>query len=311
MRKISFVIACFNSSQSISNVVFEIKETILKRLEYDYEIILVNDYSKDTTFEVINKLCENDTKILGISLSRNFGQQSAMLAGFSFASGELVAYCDDDGQSPVNDIYKLIDKLDEGYDMVWANFESKKNHWFKNVGSIINNQMVSFLLEKPKDLYFGNLWVAKKFVIEEACKCKNPFPYLGGLFLKITTNMANVYTKHRARVSGRSNYSFFKLLSIWLNGFTAFSIVPLRFASIIGAFISFLGFIFLIYLIVFRLLNPNVLIGYSSIMSVLLFIGGIQMLMMGLLGEYIGRIYINLNSVPQYVIKRVINGESK
>ena len=307
MKKISFVIACYNSSKSLELVVDEVKSTIAMRSEYDYEIILVNDYSRDETYKKIQEICSKDKKIKGINFARNFGQQPAMLAGFKYATGELVAYCDDDGQSPVDEIFKLVDKLDEGYDMVWANFAHKNNSILKNLSSSLNDMMVNYLFNKPKDLYFGNLWIAKRFVTDEAINCKNPFPYLGGVFLKTTTNMANVLTSHRKRLHGSSNYSFFKLLSLWLNGFTAFSVVPLRAASIVGFTCSFLGFIFMIYLIIEKILNPAIPMGYSSLMSVVLFTGGMIMLMLGLLGEYIGRIYININNVPQYVINDSVN----
>ncbi len=307
MKKISFVIACYNSSKSLSSVVEELKKTVAQRAEYDYEIILVNDYSRDETFNKIKEICSQDEKIKGVNFSKNYGQQPAMLAGFKYASGDFVAYCDDDGQSPVDEFFKLVDKIEEGYDMAWAKFDQKENSFFKNIGSSLNDMMVNFLFNKPKHLYFGNLWVARRFVTDEAIKCRNPFPYLGGVFLKTTSNMVNVMVSHRKRLYGKSNYSFFKLLSVWLNGFTAFSVVPLRVASIIGFVCSFLGFLFMAFLIVEKLLNPQIPIGYSSIMSTILFTGGMIMMMLGMLGEYVGRIYININNTPQYVVKELIN----
>lgn len=311
MKLISFVIACYNSEKSLQGVVEEVVDTISTIDSYDYEIILVNDSSKDGTLNIIKSLCQSNSKVKGIHLSKNFGQQAAMMAGFRASKGDLVAYSDDDGQSPVSDLQKFLDEIDRGVDMVWANFEKKENHFLKNLGSDFNDYMVCKLFKKPKDLYFGNFWVARKFVIDQAVMCTNPFPYLGGIFLKTTTNMSNVMTTHRKRMYGQSTYTFRKLVSVWLNGFTAFSVAPLRFASFVGFLISVFGFIFMAYLVVMKLLNPSIAMGYSSIMSTLLFLGGMIMLMLGMLGEYIGRIYININSVPQYVIKDRLNHDEE
>jgi len=307
VKKISFVIACYNSENSLKNVVDEIVSTLDSKPSIDYEVILVNDGSNDGTFGVIELLCKDDVRIKGVNLSRNFGQLSAMLSGFSVATGDVVAYCDDDGQCPVNDIFVFIEKLEEGFDMVWAKFEVKESSLFSKIGSKVNDIMVNLLLDKPKDLSLGNLWVARKFVIDEAVKCQNPMPYLSGLFLKITSNMANVTTTQRKRAHGTSNYSLLKLISIWINGFTAYSIVPLRIASFIGACSALSGFAYVIYLVHQKIVNPEILMGYSSIMAVNLLIGGMIMIMLGLLGEYIGRIYMNVNNMPQYVVKQKVN----
>jgi glycosyltransferase involved in cell wall biosynthesis len=309
-RKISFVIACYNSENSLKAVVDEITH-LLEKHKQNYEIILVNDGSKDNTIGVIRNLCELNHKIKGINLSRNFGQQNAMLAGFNYASGDLIFYCDDDGQSPTDQYQRFIDKIDEGYDMVWAKYTNQKRGFINGIGASINNRMLKFIFNKPLDLNFGNMWVAKSFILKEAVKCKNPKLYLGGLFLTISINMTNVICEQRNRLIGNTNYSLIKLINIWLNGLTAFSIIPLRIATFIGGLTAFIGFNFMIYLIIVKFLNNNVLVGYSSIMSVLIFIGGMLMLMIGIVGEYIGRIYSNMNGLPQFVIKDKMNIENE
>jgi glycosyltransferase involved in cell wall biosynthesis len=305
-RKISFVIACYNSENTLKSVVDEIVY-ILEKDKINFEVILVNDGSKDKTMQVINMLCDVNPKIIGVELSKNFGQHNAMMAGFSFTKGDLIFYSDDDGQCPVDEYKSFIDKIDEGYDMVFAQYSNQKRSFLNSIGAKVNNRMLKFIFNKPLDLNFGNFWVSKKYVIEEALKCNNPRIHLGGLFLTITSNMANASCEKRNRLSGDSNYSFFKLVMIWLNALTAFSISPLRLASITGVIIALLGMISMIYLIVFKLLYGNILVGYSSLMSVLLFIGGMLMIMIGIVGEYIGRLSSNLNSLPQYVIKKKIN----
>lgn len=305
-KKVSIIIACYNSENSLQSVVEEVCNTLeIEKLEY--EIILVNDGSVDNTLNVINNLSKKYLNVRGIDLSKNFGQQQAMLAGFNFAKGDLVAYCDDDGQSPVNEFNKFFKKIEDGYDMVWAKYPDQKRSFLNGIGASINNRMLKYLFNKPIDLSFGNMWLAKRFIIEEAIQCKNPRVYLGGVFLSITSNMANVVCYQRKRLIGESNYSLLKLVKIWLNGLTAFSIAPLRIASFVGGVTALLGLIYMIYLIFIKLSKPEILVGYSSIMSVILFIGGMLMMMMGILGEYIGRIYSNMNTLPPFVVKGKIN----
>jgi glycosyltransferase involved in cell wall biosynthesis len=305
-NSISFVIACYNSEKTLRTVVEEVCNTLLIE-NLEYEIILVNDGSSDRTLDIIKKLCESNSKIKGINLSKNFGQQHAIIAGFNFVKGNLVAYCDDDGQSPVSELNKFILKINEGYDMVFAKYPNQKRGFFNGIGAYLNNKMLKYLFNKPTDLSFGNFWIAKKFIVDEVIKCKNPRLYLGGVFLSITSNMANVECMQRKRLNGKSNYSFLKLVTVWLNGLTAFSIAPLRIASFTGGIIALIGIFYLIYIIFDKLTNPNILIGYSSLMSVILFIGGMLMMMMGVLGEYIGRIYSNMNTLSQFVVQQKIN----
>lgn len=307
MKKISFVIPCYYSSQTLGDTVQEIVEVVNLQDSYDYEIVLVNDGSQDNTFKVIERLCASNNKIKGINLAKNFGQANATLAALANATGELIVYSDDDGQSPVDEVWKLIDKINEGYDIVFAKFKVKKNSLFQNFGSEINNIMASLLIGKPKNLHMGNFWVARKYIIDEVIKCRNPYPYIGGLFLKATSNISDVLTGHRERSVGKSNYTFLKMLSLWLNGFTAFSVMPLRFATVLGGSCSILGFAYILIIIVLKVKHPNMPVGYSSIMSTLLFVGGMIMLMLGVIGEYVGRIYINMNKIPQYVVSKKIN----
>jgi len=307
MTKFSFVIPCYYSSETITATVAEIVEVMGTRNGNDYEVVLVNDGSKDQTFEVIKKIAKTNPKIKGINLTKNFGQANATLAGFAETSGDLVVYCDDDGQSPVGELWKLVDKIDEGYDVVFAKFKVKRNSAFQNFGSKINNLMARVLIGKPKHLHMGNFWVARKNIIDEMAKCTNPYPYIGGLFLRTTSNISDVATDHRERAAGRSNYTFFKLLSLWLNGFTAFSVLPLRVATVLGISCSTIGFIYIVVVVIEKFKYPAMPLGYSSMMSALLFIGGMIMMMLGVIGEYVGRIYMNMNKIPQYVVKEKIN----
>ncbi len=307
---LSFVIPCYCSSKTLPAVVDEIIKVVSKRKEYVYQIILVNDYSKDDTFNVIKNLCAKNNKITGINLTRNFGQHAALMAGFTQANGDIIVSLDDDGQTPVNEVFKLIDKLNNGYDVVYGRYDQKKHNIFRNMGTSINKVMSQVLAGQPKNIGTSSFFTAKNFVIKEILRYQNSYPYIAGLFFRTTQNVTDVTVKHRARIEGKSNYTFSKMLKLWLNGFTAFSVKPLRVASIMGSICAFLGFIFVAQIIINKFLNPSVQIGYTSIMAAILFIGGMIMLMLGLIGEYVGRIYISINNNPQYVIKEIIGVRS-
>ena len=308
MRKlVSFVIPCYRSAQTIGKVVEEISVTLERSKQYRYEIILVNDASPDNTFEVIRSLCEKRKEICGVNLARNFGQHAALMAGFRYAHGDIIVCLDDDGQTPAEEVPKLLARLEEGYDVVYARYEIKKHSAFRNFGSHVNEWMTRVMLGKPKELYLSSYFAVKRFIVDEMLRYTNPYPYVIGLVLRATKNITNVDVKHRERQVGTSGYTIGKLLALWFNGFTAFSIKPLRVATAIGAFSAIAGFLYGIYTIVKKLVNPNVVIGFSSLMSAMVFIGGMVMLMLGIIGEYIGRIYISMNNSPQYVIRECID----
>lgn len=302
---ISFVIPCYCSEKTINAVVAEIIEKVKEQPEYDYEIILVNDFSKDDTKEVIKRLAEEDHKIVAMGFSKNFGQHSAIMAGFWKVRGEYVVCLDDDGQMPVESIFDLIKELEKGADVAFGQYEEVKQKWNRNVGSKINAKMTEILLEKPKEVFMSSFWAGKRFVIEEVLRYDGAYPYIGGLLLRITRNMVSVPVKQRERAAGSSGYTFIKLVNLWMNGFTAFSVKPLRFATFCGGGSAAAGFVFGIVMVVRKLLNPNILLGYASTITVILFIGGMLMLMLGIMGEYIGRIYICINKAPQYVVREV------
>ncbi len=304
--KVSFVIPCYRSEKTLEAVVREITETMVTLDEYDYEIILVNDCSPDDTFGVIRKLCANNKKIIGVSHAKNFGQHAALMAGFSFVTGDIVVCLDDDGQTPANEVGKLLDKIKEGYDVVYAEYEHKQHSGFRNWGSHVNKLMTEIMLNKPKELYISSYFAARRFVVDEMLKYKGAYPYVIGLVLRTTRRICNVPVNHRERMEGNSGYTIKKLLGLWMNGFTSFSILPLRVASYGGSFIAFIGFIYAIYVVIAKIIHPERMLGWSSTISVILILGGLILLVLGLIGEYVGRIFISINNSPQYVIRDVI-----
>ena len=310
MEKISFVIPCYHSENTVGGVVDEIVETVTAHGGYDYEIILVNDNSPDNVIQTIKELAAANPHVKGLDLSRNFGQHSAIMAGFTYLTGDIVVCLDDDGQTPANEMFRLIDKLDS-FDLVFAEYKNKQHSGFRNFGSKVNDLMARWLLSKPKDLKIMSYFACKRYVIDEVLRYENPYPYMSGLLLRATKKVCNVEVDHRERAEGTSGYSLRKLLLLWINGFTSFSVKPLRFATFIGFITAAAGFLFGIYVIIHKIVVPDSLLGWSSTMAVMLFLGGMIMLMLGMVGEYVGRIYLSINRSPQFVIRDKIGFEDK
>lgn len=309
--KISFVIPCYRSEKMIGKVVEEINTTMKGMPQYTYEIVLINDCSPDNTFEAIKALAAQFSFVKGINLARNFGQHAALMAGFRHVDGDIVVCLDDDGQTPADEVGKLLAKIEEGDDVVYAQYEHKQHSAFRNLGSKVNEIMTRFMLGKPKELYISSYFAARRFVIEDAIRYENSYPYVIGLVLRATKRISNVMVNHRDREEGTSGYTLKKLFGLWFNGFTAFSVKPLRIATIMGGISAFGGFAYGFYTVVKKLVLPDVPVGFSAMMSAIVIFGGMIMLMLGLIGEYIGRIYISLNSAPQYVIRDVVNIETE
>lgn len=308
MSKISFVIPCYRSALTLENVVKEIRET-MDRLNqtstYSYEIVLVNDCSPDDTYAVIKRLASEDAHILGINLAKNFGQHAALMAGFRHTTGDIVVALDDDGQTPANEVDKLLCKLDEGYDVCYAKYEHKKHSAFRNFGSRVNERMTRVMLGKDKDLFISSYFAAKRFIVNEMIRYENCYPYVIGLVLRTTKNICNVPVNHREREIGTSGYTLKKLLTLWMNGFTAFSVVPLRIATYSGCVCAALGFLYAIYTVIRRFVDNQAPMGYPTLICAVMIIGGVLMIMLGMIGEYVGRMYITMNNAPQYVIREI------
>jgi len=304
---LSFVIPCYRSEHTITGVVQEIIATVEARKEYSYEIILVSDHSPDNVFQVIKRLAKEYPYVKGIELTRNFGQHSGLMAGYRECTGEIVVSLDDDGQTPANELFTLVDELDKGYDVIYASYPTIQQNSFRVWGSQVNRFMMEKLLGKPNNLETTSYFACKDYIIAEIIRYQNAFPYISGLVLRATNRIGNVPVRHRERAEGTSGYNIKKLITLWMNGFTAFSVKPLRIATITGVICAAGGFVYGLYTVINKLINPAIPAGWSSTMSVLLFIGGIIMLTLGLIGEYIGRIYICINDSPQYVIRETVN----
>lgn len=301
--KLSFVIPCYRSENTIETVVQEIRETVAKRPDTDYEIVLVNDCSPDGVWQVIKKLAAADNKIKGICLAKNFGQHSALMAGYGQATGDYIISLDDDGQTPASESFKLVDKLEEGYDVVYGYYQHSAQHLFRRFGTWVNKKMAEAIIGQPKTLRTTSFFIMRKFIVDEIVRYPNPFAYISGLVFRATKNLGNVEVQHRRRLEGRSGYTLAGLIGLWINGFTAFSVKPLRAATFIGILCALVGFLAGLYVVYQKFLNPEIPVGYTSMLATLLFVGGMIMLLLGLIGEYVGRIYISINQSPQYVVR--------
>lgn len=307
MEKLSVVIPCYKSESMIRTVVQETVCALVKRPEYTYEIILVNDGSPDGTWRELQQLARENKNIKSINLARNFGQHAALMAGYRAVTGDIVVGLDDDGEHDPGYIYDLVDKLNEGYDYVCAHFTENPPRGLRKLGTAANAKMAEILIDKPQDAELSSFYVERRFVTDYITTCSNPFPYIAGLLLQATRNMAVIDVPKRKRLEGNSGYALKKLIGLWINGFTAFSVKPLRIATLLGALVACAGFLSGIVVIIRKLCDPAILTGYSSLMAGLLFIGGCILLSLGLIGEYVGRIYLNINHIPQYVIRETIN----
>lgn len=312
--KLSVVIPCYRSEKTIAGIVDRVITTIQgeRNTLFDaYEVVCINDCSPDKTIQVLKELSEDNKNVKVIDLTRNYGQHAALMAGFNVVTGDRILCLDDDGQNPPEDMFDLLDKLEEGYDLVSAKYISGHRPLIRTVGSKISMAMSTHLIGMPKGIELNSFCAFKRFIADEIVKYRNPYPFVHGLMLRVTRNIANVDMIRNDRESGVSGYTFHKLLSLWLNGFTAFSVTPLRAASACGVFSAFLGFVIMIVTIIRKIMNPEIMAGYSSLMAVLMLFFGLTMLFLGLIGEYIGRMYICINDAPQYSVRETINIQKK
>lgn len=314
----SIVIPCYNSAPTIRKVV-ELTSAELDRLgKHDYEFVLVDDFSPDggkTLHELID-LSKDYHFVKVVELAQNSGQHNAVMAGLNTASGDAIIAMDDDLQTHPSQLPILMEEFEKGYDIVYGYYPEKKHSLFRNFGSYINYLSVRLLIGKPKDMKTSSFWIIRKFVRDYVIQYTSPYTHLQGLFLRTTRNISSVPIKHFEREFGKSNYTFKKLLNLWSN-IMGYSIVPLRLAKYIGLVLSAGGLLGAIIVLLRKLLIPTTAMGWSSVMVAIFFFSGIIMLFLGIIGEYIGRMFLGMNHQPQYVIRQIhsqnneSNGDNK
>ncbi|OGW70057.1 MAG: hypothetical protein A2036_01480 [Omnitrophica bacterium GWA2_50_21] len=307
-KRLSVIIPVYNSEQTIGILI----DQLIAELAGEFtglELLLINDGSSDNSHNVILEAQKRHHRIVRyITLSRNFGEHNAVMCALNFAKGDNAVILDDDFQNPPSEIKLLLDTLQKGYDVVYSYYSSKKHDPFRNFGSLINDLFATWLLKKPRGLYLSSFKAMNRFMINTAAQYTGPFPYLDGIILRSTTKIGRCLCQHNKRALGKSNYTLTRLLRLWLNMFTGFSIVPLRITSFIGAFMSLFSFLLAVYFIVVHFTGPLLIKqavppGWASTIVCLTFFSGLQLSVLGIIGEYLGRLFLTANKSPQYIIR--------
>jgi glycosyltransferase involved in cell wall biosynthesis len=302
--KVSVVIPVYNGEQSIGSLVEKLIE-VLTGL-YKLEIVLVNDNSPDHSEAVCEGLFQAYPEIVRFfSLAKNVGEHNAVMAGLNQSSGDYMVIMDDDFQNPISEVVKLLDyATHHDCDVTYTYYKKKKHSFLRNLGSRINDRVANLMLRKPKNLYLSSFKALNRFIVDEIVKYDLPYPYIDGLILRTTEKIGKIEVEHHKREQGRSGYTLAKLIRLWLNMFTSFSILPLRVATLIGLVFSLIGLVLGVFTVIEKLANPNLPTGYPTTMVVISIFAGIQLISLGMIGEYVGRIFMSFNRKPQYTIRK-------
>jgi len=305
---LSFVIPVYGSEKVLPELVARVDDVMetLPLARRNYEIIFVCDCSPDHSWQVIEQLSAKHAWVRGILLRMNAGQHNALMAGFAQARGQIVMTMDDDLQHSPSDIPALLEELGRGRDVVYARFKNRQHAAWKVWGSRLNDKVAGYLMKKPKGLYLSPFRAMKAAIVRDILRYNGPYVYVDGLVLSVTRNIGTVDVEHHDRFAGDSGYSLKKSISLWLKMATNFSIVPLRLTSFAGLAMAGIGFVLAVLLIIQKFTIDAMPIGWSSLIVTFLIIGGVQLVALGMLGEYLGRVLLTLNSRPQYVIGETV-----
>lgn len=298
---LSIVIPVYNGARTIGALIDALAGL---KIPGGHEVVLVNDGSPDDSEAVCRKLVErSDIPITFANLSRNFGEHNAVMAGLSFARGDYVITMDDDLQNPPEEVARLVAYTKEQkLDVVYTRYRTKQHALWRNLGSRFANWAANLVLEKPKELYLSSFRCISAFVVEHVLRYQGPYPYVDGLILQVTRNVGSLEVMHLPRAEGRSNYTLRRLVRLWLNMFVNFSVIPLRASALIGFFTSILGIIWAVETVLEALTGrpPE---GWASLMVAVLLLSGLQLMLLGIVGEYLGRVFLTANRKPQYIVR--------
>jgi undecaprenyl-phosphate 4-deoxy-4-formamido-L-arabinose transferase len=303
----SIVIPVFNGAATIGALVDRLVDALgMNRLR----IVLVNDGSTDDSDEICRSVqAAFPETVVYLKLAKNFGEHNAVMAGLSYALGDYVVVMDDDLQNPPEEVSRLIDHAyTHDYDVVYTHYPRKRHHWLRNLGSRFNDFCANLLLEKPRGLYLSSFKCLSEFTVGEVLKYSGPYPYIDGLILRSTRHIGTLEVRHEPRHHGRSGYTLRKLVRLWMAMLVNFSVLPLRVSALMGFFSSLLGLVLGVLVVIERLVQPDLPIGWASVIVAVLVFSGVQLLMLGLLGEYLGRLLLTSNQTPQFVVREVCEG---
>jgi len=301
---LSIVIPVYRGQDSIASLVEQLITALNGR--YHLEIVLVNDNSPDQSEVICRELFQRYPDIVRFySLAKNVGEHNAVMAGLNQTRGDFMVIMDDDFQNPISEVVKLVEYAAQNdCDVTYTYYKKKQHSWFRNLGSKFNDKVANLLLKKPKNLYLSSFKALNRFIVNEIIKYDLPYPYIDGLILRTTEKIATIEVEHHKREKGKSGYTLTRLIRLWLNMFTHFSILPLRLSFVVGMLVAFLGTIFAVITLIEKFSNPDLPMGYTSIIITVLLFSGIQLISLGVIGEYIGRIFLSQNKRPQYTIRK-------
>lgn len=306
---LSIVIPVYNGANSIPLLVNQLSEL---EVPGGMEIILVVDGSPDNSLQVCHQLAQQCSKpVVVVNLSRNYGEHNAVMAGYSVARGAYIINMDDDLQNPPEEVLNLLHYTrSHDYDVVYTRYDDKQHAHWRNLGSRFTNWCADHLLDKPKGLYLSSFRCLNAFTAKAVLQHTGPFPYIDGLIMQVTQNIGTLTVQHLPRAEGKSNYTLARLLRLFLSMFLNFSVIPLRIASVMGATIGIIGFIALLWILV-EALGGGTPRGWAFMTASLLFLTGSQLILFGVMGEYIGRLFLTVNKRPQFVIRTITRGKQE
>ncbi len=306
MREVSVVIPVYCGAQSLPILIPRLVE-VLEQQGYVFEIICVHDCGPDNSLEVLTALTERHPQLKVVALSRNFGQENAILAGFRYIKYETVVCMDEDLQHDPADVPKLVEELwQKNLDVVFAKFNERSRSLSRRFGTAFNDYMMRKTIQKPEGLGLSSFLALRRFIIDNIQDYAGPYPYLAGRYLTYSSAVGNIELPEHARPHGESSYNLTKLFGVWVNGLVNFSILPLRLLFAAGLITLMLSLIATGALVVNRLTDPNLPLGWTMVMITIVALTGVQSLALGLLGEYIGRILMIGTRKPAFAVRTVI-----
>jgi glycosyltransferase involved in cell wall biosynthesis len=307
---LSFVIPLYRSADTIGAVVSDIEALTI---EGGHEIILVNDGSEDRTSEVCRDLVARarHVPITLIEHARNYGEHNAVLSGWRRARGAHIVNLDDDGQNPPAEAARLWQEARRtGLDVIFGHYKEKKHSAFRNFGSRFTNRITDWALDKPHGFYLSSFRCVTAFVAGEVVRYAGPYPYIDGLILQVTQRIGSIEVRHEDRRAGQSTYTLRRLVRLWLSAWINFSVLPLRVATVLGLILAFAGVVALGLVVIAWVRNVGPPQGYGWLMAGFLVFSGTQLLLLGLIGEYVGRMFLTVNQRPQATVREVVSSES-
>ena len=310
MKTISILVPSYNEAQSLELLHKEIVRVISTLENYKWEILFVNDGSRDNTMEVIKGLREKDSRISYVDLSRNFGKENAMLAGFDHAKGDAVIIMDADLQHPPAVIPEMIQKWEEGYDDVYAQRKTRgKESWLRKKLTKSYYRLLQGSSRVDVLPNVGDFRLLDRKCVDALCQMRESGRYTKGMYCFIGFKKIGVEFETQDRVLGESSMSYKKLMNLALEGITSYTTAPLRWATFIGLIVSFFAFAYMIFVLVKAFLYGDPVAGYPTLLTVILFIGGVQLLTIGIIGEYLAKVFVEVKNRPVYYIREYKGGE--